>query len=85
MVICAGCGAVNRDAVFWASSLSIGAILISSFVLISPNRQNTDAGIRAELAYAVTIQTYRHIEATEKRLDALVAALESGTEVRKTA
>lgn len=55
--------------------LSIEAILISSFVLISQNRQSTYAELRAELDYEVTIQTYRKIEALEERLEALAAAL----------
>lgn len=54
--------------------LAIEAILISSFVLISQNRQHAYAELRAELDYEATIQTYRRIEAIEQRLAALTAA-----------
>ncbi len=63
--------------------LAIEAILISSFVLISQNRQSTYADMRAELDYEVTIQTYRRIEAIERRLDQLVATLESASQQTK--
>lgn len=63
--------------------LAIEAILIGSFVLISQNRQNAYADMRAELDYEVTIQTYRRIEAMEKRLDALASALAQPTRKRE--
>lgn len=55
--------------------LAMEAILIASFVLISQNRQSAYADMRAELDYEVTIQTYRRIEAIEKRLDELAVHL----------
>ncbi len=58
--------------------LSIEAILITSFLLISNNRQSTHSNKRAELDYEVNVRTYRHIlqlvdrlDAIEKRLDRL--------------
>ena len=39
--------------------LAIEAILLSSFVLISTNRQNAFANKRAQLDYEVNVKTYR--------------------------
>ena len=57
--------------------LSIEAILITSFLLISNNRQNTFANKRAQLDYEVNIRTYRLLQDLLKSLDDL------GTEVRE--
>jgi uncharacterized membrane protein len=58
--------------------LAIEAILITSFLLISSNRQSTHSNKRAELDYEVNVRTYRHIlqvtdrlRAIEERLDRL--------------
>lgn len=48
--------------------LSIEAILVSSFVLISQNRQSAYSDLRAELDYEVSIQTFRRIEEIERHL-----------------
>jgi uncharacterized membrane protein len=59
-------------------ALSIEAILITSFLLISNNRQSAHSNKRAELDYEVNVRTYRHIlhvtdrlRAIEERLDRL--------------
>lgn len=52
--------------------LSIEAILVSSFVLISQNRQSAYSDLRAELDYEISIQTFRRIEAIEGHLARLV-------------
>ena len=57
--------------------LAIEAILITSFLLISQNRQNTYAEKRAQLDYEVSVQSYRKLkelgEALESRLGRLLA------------
>lgn len=62
--------------------LSVEAIFITGFVLISQRRQNAHADARAELDYEVNVRTYREIreiksmlEATHARLDDVSAAL----------
>ena len=65
--------------------LSIEAILITSFVLISQNRQNAHQDQRAELDYEVNVKAYRkrgEIQAAlgkvRDRLDALARKTRSG-------
>lgn len=62
--------------------LSVEAILITGFVLISQRRQNAHADTRAELDYEVNVRTYREIheiksmlEVTRARLDDVSAAV----------
>lgn len=62
--------------------LSVEAIFITGFLLISQNRQNAHADKRAELDYEVNVRTYREIheikamlEATRERLDAVSASV----------
>lgn len=56
--------------------LSIEAILITSFLLISQNRQNTHADKRAELEYEVNVRSYRKLLELHARLDQLTVRLE---------
>ena len=62
--------------------LSIEAIFITGFLLISQNRQSAHADKRAELDYEVNVRTYREIReigsmlaTLERRLSALEAAM----------
>ncbi|SMF97631.1 Protein of unknown function [Methylomagnum ishizawai] len=54
--------------------LSVEAILVTGFLLISQNRQHAYAHMRAELDYELNIRCYRKLLELERRLDALVAA-----------
>ena len=59
--------------------LSVEAIFITGFVLISQNRQSAFAGKRAELDYEVNVRTYREIQELKRLVTALgehIAALE---------
>jgi uncharacterized membrane protein len=59
--------------------LAIEAILITSFLLISQNRQNVYTDKRAELDYEVNVRSYRKLKELQEALDALterLAALE---------
>jgi uncharacterized membrane protein len=56
--------------------LSIEAILITSFLLISQNRQNVHADKRAELEYEVNVRSYRKLLELHVRLEQLNARLE---------
>jgi len=61
--------------------LSVEAIFITGFVLISQNRQAAFADKRAELDYEVNVRTYREIQELKRLVMALgehVAALEAG-------
>lgn len=51
--------------------LSIEAILITSFLLISNNRQNTFANKRAQFDYEVNVRTYRLLQDLSKSVDEL--------------
>jgi uncharacterized membrane protein len=51
--------------------LAIEAVLITSFLLISNNRQNVYAEKRAELEYEVNVRSYRLLQDIERRLRAL--------------
>jgi uncharacterized membrane protein len=51
--------------------LSIEAILITGFLLISQNSQTAYSEKRAELDYEVTVRTYRKLMELERRLDGL--------------
>lgn len=51
--------------------LSIEAIFITGFLLISQNRQNAHADKRAELDYEVNVRTYREIREMHTLLQAL--------------
>jgi uncharacterized membrane protein len=57
--------------------LAVEAILITSFVLITQNRENAYAEMRAELDYEVSIRSYRKLEKLEERLSALILARET--------
>ncbi|MGH8658547.1 MAG: DUF1003 domain-containing protein [Gammaproteobacteria bacterium] len=59
--------------------LAIEAILITSFLLISQNRQNVYTDKRAELDYEVNVRSYRKLKELQETLGALtqqLAALE---------
>jgi low affinity Fe/Cu permease len=58
--------------------LSIEAILLTGFLLISNNRQNEYANRRAELDYEVNVRSYRKLCALEHELAALKQRLEVG-------
>jgi len=60
--------------------LSIEAIFITGFILISQNRQNAHADKRAELDYEVNVRTFRDIQEIKgilERLEQRVNAVES--------
>lgn len=56
--------------------LSVEAILITSFLLISSNRHSAHANKRAELDYEVNVRTYRHIISVTKRLEEIEKRLD---------
>ena len=56
--------------------LSIEAIFITGFLLISQNRQNAHADKRAELDYEVNVRTYREIHEIDGMLRVIVERLE---------
>ena len=56
--------------------LSVEATLITSFLLISNNRQNTHAEKRAELDYEVNVKTYRQISALRQEIAELTTRLD---------
>lgn len=51
--------------------LAIEAILLSSFVLISTNRQNAFANKRAQLDYEVNVKTYRLLNRLARSIEEL--------------
>jgi uncharacterized membrane protein len=56
--------------------LSVEAILITGFLLISNQRQNQRAEVRAELDYEVNVRSYRKLSEIETRLERLLERLE---------
>lgn len=56
--------------------LSIEAIFITGFLLISQNRQSAYADKRAELDYEVNVRTYRKIAEMEASLDVVLDKLQ---------
>src|SRR5262249_13333112 len=56
--------------------LSVEAIFITGFILISNNRQSEHADKRAELDYEVNVRTYREISAIDGKLQTLLERLE---------
>jgi uncharacterized membrane protein len=56
--------------------LSVEAILITGFLLISNQRQNYRAEVRSELDYEVNVRSYRKLSEIETRLDRLLERLE---------
>lgn len=62
--------------------LAIEAILISSFVLISQNREHAYAEMRAELDYEVSVRCYRKLEHLEQELKMLVQVQHTPQESR---
>lgn len=56
--------------------LSIEAILVTGFLLISQNRQNRHADQRAELDYEVSVRSYRAIRDIQANLELLKQRLE---------
>ena len=56
--------------------LSIEAIFITGFLLISNNRQNAHANKRAELDYEVNVRTYRLINKADVVLHDMIERLE---------
>lgn len=62
--------------------LSIEAIFITGFLLISQNRQNAFADKRAELDYEVNVRTYRRLNDIEERQKKILSYLEIREESR---
>jgi uncharacterized membrane protein len=62
--------------------LSIEAIFITGFLLISQNRQSVHAEKRAELDYEVNVRTYREIHEIDTLLRAILTRLERLEAVR---
>ena len=56
--------------------LSIEAILITGFLLISGQRQSRRAEIRAELDYEINVKAYRKLGELEARIDQLARRLD---------
>jgi len=56
--------------------LSVEAIFITGFLLISQNRQNAHADKRAELDYEVNVRTYREIHEIDTMLRTILARLD---------
>jgi uncharacterized membrane protein len=56
--------------------LSVEAIFITGFLLISNNRQSAHANKRAELDYEVNVRTYRMINKADAVLGDVIARLE---------
>lgn len=56
--------------------LSVEAIFITGFLLISQNRQNAHADKRAELDYEVNVRTYREIQEIDTMLRKIVSRLD---------
>jgi uncharacterized membrane protein len=56
--------------------LSVEAIFITGFLLISQNRQGAHADKRAELDYEVNVRTYREIHEIDFMLRAILARLD---------
>jgi uncharacterized membrane protein len=70
---------------FWADEypfgllgiiLSVEAIFITGFLLISSNRQSAHANKRAELDYEVNVRTYRLINKADSVLSTVIERLE---------
>jgi uncharacterized membrane protein len=55
--------------------LSIEAIFITGFLLISQNRQNAHADKRGELDYEVNVRTYRRIQEIDAKLESILDRL----------
>ncbi len=56
--------------------LAIEAILITSFLLISQNRQNTYAEKRAQLDYEVNVRSYRKLRELSETLESIRKRIE---------
>jgi len=56
--------------------LSVEAILITGFLLISQKRQNVHAEKRAELDYEVNVRSYRKIRDLQDTLEAISDRIE---------
>lgn len=56
--------------------LSIEAIFITGFLLISQNRQNAHADERAELDYEVNVRTYRRLNEIDATLQEVITRLD---------
>jgi uncharacterized membrane protein len=63
--------------------LAVEAIFITGFLLISNNRQNTHADLRAELDYEVNVRTYRRIQEIDDVLRRLTERLDELDESRR--
>jgi uncharacterized membrane protein len=59
--------------------LGVEAILLTGFLLISQNREREQEAIQAEIAYEVSVQTYRRIDEIERTLREIAARLEAPT------
>ena len=59
--------------------ISIEAIFVTGFLLITQNRQNQHADKRAELDYEVNVRTYREILEIRRLLHDLSATRDTGT------
>jgi len=56
--------------------LSVEAILITGFLLISQKRQNVHAEKRAELEYEINVRSYRKIRHLQDTLEAIANRIE---------
>ena len=65
--------------------LSIEAIFITGFLLISQNRQTAHADKRAELDYEVNVRTYRRINHIDAMLRSIADRLDRLESARETA
>jgi uncharacterized membrane protein len=57
--------------------LSVEAILLSGFLLISQNRERQQEAIQAEIDYEISVRTHRRVEEIERLLREVAARLSS--------
>lgn len=57
--------------------LGIEAILLTGFLLISQNRERQQEEVQAEIAYEVSVRTYRRIAEVERAVREIAARLEA--------
>jgi uncharacterized membrane protein len=56
-------------------AVSLEAIFLATFVLISQNRQSERADLRAELDYQVNVHSEKEIEAIQTKLEEIIVKL----------
>jgi len=57
--------------------LGVEAILLTGFLLISQNRERQQEDAQAEIAYEVSVRTYRRIEEIERAVRAIAVRLDA--------